>query len=87
MILTAKLQITIADIEHKTWGEILSPIDTAIALLPKKQKDQESLSEAALHLRQVKNAWRGIRQCTTADDMIRLKQRPYSKMLRRLSST
>lgn len=56
--LTLKLHIVIHDIEHKTWGEILNSIDTAVAALPKKTKDQESFSEAAIHLRQVKNAWR-----------------------------
>lgn len=56
--LTAKLLVVIADIEHKTWGEILVPIDAAVAALPKRTKEQEELSEAAVHLRQVKIAWR-----------------------------
>src|SRR5260370_1067933 len=56
--LTGKLGVAIPDIEHKTWGEILNPIDMAVGTLPKKTKEQEAFSEAALHLRQVKNAWR-----------------------------
>lgn len=56
--LTKKLAITIKDIEYKTWGELLSQINAAVAVLPNKTPAQQSFSAAAIHLRQVKNAWR-----------------------------
>ena len=56
--LTGKLAITILDIEHKTWKEILDPIDAAVKLIPKKTNEQEVVTQAALHLRHVSIAWR-----------------------------
>ena len=56
--LTAKLKIDLENIDRMTWGQILGPIDAKIALTPKKTKEHDDCSEAALHLRHVKNAWR-----------------------------
>ncbi len=52
------MKIVIPDIDRKTWGEILKPVDAAVAALPSKTPEQQVYSEAAIHLRNVKNAWR-----------------------------